>query len=335
MSTDTDADGIGEHEARQKAEIERREKLGNIPRLGEGSVEEDEYVYPIITRYPQVVLDEEGEEVIDVRYLSERNVGEIRVNNEGEIDHRPDVWDVRRKIEAQKQHMEDAVQKALVSSTAQRFSQIPFAEMQYTPLLDILSKLIVEGRILQVDLDQLNIKDQERYRKYAEKLEEVGLVQLDEDELRPGDILIGITTRDSFEEETEARVERQSDPEMLNAALAHFFEAGADDIDSIREILGPHLHLSGHYYSRAIQIPEMPKIRESELRDALRSEYTPQKAEERIFKMPRYLIQLEEIGMLESTRAAGERVWVGKEEIRAEMLQKEYIDEVDEILATG
>lgn len=313
---------IGEREARQKAEETLAFDIGNLPHLGEVQTEEEEFVFPLEIRYPRVIFDEEGEEPIEVKFMSLENLGEIRVDAEtGEVE-RPHLPDIEAKIRNRKREIENAVQRALVRAEAQKFSQLPFPEHRYTPILDILSHLLVEGPIESDELEEIGAVGEEKYREYAGLLSDVGLVRWENDSIEGDDYLIELKTRGL------------SLPEQLNAAMAHFFEHGAERIEAIREILGPHLILSGYYYRRAIELANLPKVDEDEFDEVLDYNYYGKDRREKRFKLSRYLIQLEQVGLLESQNGTGPTRWIGTNNVRREVLkEEELLEPVIEIIA--
>jgi len=330
MSTEIEDAEIGEHEAKKRAEELLVSEVGNIPRLGDVQYEEGMYVYPLVTRMPRVILDEEGKEVVDVRYLSGNRVGEIRVDaRTGEVD-RSRLSDIRKDIRSQELQIEEAVQKALVSASATHFANLPFPEHRYTPILDILSEVIVDGDFRMGWLKDLGLDEYEKYQEYVEMLEDVNLIRNNDGLVEPDDVLIRILTEDSG---TVEEMEMDTPSKELNVAMAHFFREGSENIEAIQGILGPHLHLSGVCYRRAIEIEEMPMVGEGALRDKLDRKYSGRDAKQKKFKMSRYLVQLEQVGLLESHKQQDGYVWKGKEGIRNEMLKQSYLEPAGELIA--
>jgi len=121
--------------------------IGNLPYLGDMEHEDNEYVFPLHVRLPRVIFDESRQTPQDVKFLSSKRVGEIRVNAESGEVNRTRIHDIKSNIRQQKRVVEEAVQKALVRSSARKFSKLPFPELRYTPILDILSQLLIEGLI--------------------------------------------------------------------------------------------------------------------------------------------------------------------------------------------
>jgi len=81
----------------------------------------------------------------------------------------------------------------------------------------------------------------------------------------------------------------------------------------IKRTLGPYLALAGFYYRRALELDELPVIKEKELRDGIKFEYSGRERRQKLFKMSRYLVQLEEVGVLSPVYQNGQRYWTGDE----------------------
>jgi len=327
MSIEEQSDGepkvISEREARRNAEEVLAFEIGNLPHLGDSKETEEVYVFPLVTTMPRVIFDEDRERPVDVKFMSEEKVGEIRIDSTtGEVADRSHVYEIERRIRRQQREIEDAVEKALVRSSAGRFSKLPFPEHRYTPISDILSHLILEGPIEEDTLKDMNGADQEKYQEYAEMLEEVSLVRKRGDEIIADDIFI------------EIQAEQDTRPEMLNAALAHFFEKGAENIKTIREILGPYLVLAGYYYQEAILVEDgTPSITENEFREQIEKSYSGNNRAQKKFKLSRYMIQLEEVDLLESDTDQ-ERAWTGNDDVKQNLLrQGDMLSPISDVMA--
>ncbi|UTF53267.1 hypothetical protein [Natronosalvus rutilus] len=321
MNTDTGR-LISEIEARRKAEETLAFEIGNLPRLGEVNVTESEYIYPLEIRLPRVIFDQERDKPVDVKFMKAEPIGEIAVDAaSGEVS-RSHLHEIESEIRRQKKKVEDTVQKALVRSSAKKFSQLPFPEHRYTPILDVLSHLIIEGPITAQELAEMSSVDEQKYRDYVDILADVDLVRWENDQVEADNILI------------EILAQPHSPPEHLNAAMAHFFKKGAEHIGTIREILGPHLLLSGHYYYSALGQSEMPRMGEHEFDDVMKWNYSGNNRKQKRFKLPRYLIQLEDVGLLESKDGTGPRSWTGKDDVQRNLLrQDDLLAPITEVIA--
>lgn len=313
---------IGENEARKIAEETLAFEIGNLPRLGEVEVTDTEYVYPLEIRLPRVIFDEDREQPVDIKFMSSQSLGELRVDAaSGEVE-RPHLHQIEAQIRRKRMEVETAVQKALVKASAEQFSHLPFPEHRYTPILDVLSHLIIEGPITEEELSEMNSVDEQKYQDYVDMLAEVDLVRWEGGRVEADNILI------------ELQTEEQDPPVLLNSAMAHFFSAGADHIETIREILGPHLILSGHYYRRSLELEEMPRMAEQEFDEVIQWNYSGNDRVQKRFKLSRYLIQLEDVGLLESHNGTGPREWEGLEDVRQGVLrQDKLLSPISEIIA--
>jgi hypothetical protein len=318
MTPDQDDSGSGKLISKSEAEKQAQKTLafeiGNIPHLGEPEETETEYVFPLLTTMPRVIFDENRKRPVDVKFMSEDEVGEIRIDGEtGEVSHRSDVYKIERNIRRQQKEIEIAVEKALVRSSATKFSRLPFPEHRYTPITDLLSHLILQGPIKPAELEEMNAADEQKYEDYIDMLEGVNLVRRRGDSVVADDIFI------------EMQASKDTHPEMLNVALAHFFEVGADQIDTIREILGPYLAIAGYYYQKAIEVSRgFPSISDEEFDERLEKRYAGNDRIQKKFKLSRYLIQLEEVGLLESDPQR-DGSWRGKEGVKQNLLREDQL----------
>ncbi len=313
---------IDEERAKIKAQKELAHEIGNLPYLGSVEYDGDEYVFPLHVRLPRVIFDEDRKQPVDVKFLSSKRIGEIRVHAESGDLTRTKINDIRTNIRKQKRVIEEAVQKALVRSSARKFSKLPFPELRYTPILDILSRLLLEGAVSEEELEQLSQQYEQNYRDYIDSLVEVGLARMTDGHLEADDILI------------EIRAREPNPPKQLNAAMAHFFEEGASDIDTIYQILGPYLTLAGYYYMQVLQSGELPELSENEFRDQMDKAYRGSDRELKKFKLAHYLIQLEEVGLLESNTDTGPRTWTGDEDVWEDILrEQDLLEPMSEIIA--
>lgn len=308
MSTMEDA-GVDPSEARRVAMEEVRFNLGTYLRLDEGEFDEEElkYTFPIILRSPKLILDEDNENAVDLRFLDPIKVGVVTVDaNTKDVD-RPTSRQVKKEIKKYEKELHAAIQKALVRASGSSLSHLPFPENQYAPLQDILSEVILNGEIAIASLEMMDsYEDGEKYQKYIDSLIELDLLKRKGDVLRSGDVLDTIQEKDKFEGH-----EVKTHQDELNAALGRYFEHNVGEFEMIKRTLGPYLALAGFYYRRALELDELPVIKERDLRDGILFEYDGQKQQKKLFKMSRYLVQLEEVGVLTSVYDNGERYWVG------------------------
>jgi hypothetical protein len=288
-----------------------RFQLGTYLRLDEGKFDESElqYTFPIILRSPKLILDADNENAVDLRFLDPIEVGVVTVNAETkEIDY-PTVRQIKKEIESYEEELQQAIQKALVRASGSNLSHLPFPENQYAPLQDILSEVILNG---EIEIDELKMMDSyedgDKYMKYIDSLVELGLLKRGDESFLSGDVLNTIQEKDQFEGH---KMETHQDE--LNAALGRYFEANVGEFEMIKRTLGPYLALAGFYYRRALELDELPVIKENELRDGIKFEYSGRERRQKLFKMSRYLVQLEDVGVLNPVYQGGERYWTGDE----------------------
>jgi hypothetical protein len=301
--------GVDSSEARRIAMEEVRFNLGTYLRLddGEFNEEEFEYTFPIILQSPKLILDEDKENAVDLRFLDPIEVGTVTVDaNTKDVD-RPTSSQVKKELKDYEKELHTAVQKALVRASGSSLTHLPFPENQYAPLRDILSEVILNGEITVTSLEMMDsYEDGEKYQKHIDSLVELDLLKRGGDVLRSGDVLNTIQEKDKFEGH-----EVKTHQDELNAALGQYFEHNVGEIKMIKRTLGPYLALAGFYYRRALELNKLPAIKERDLRDGILFEYNGRKQQKKLFKMSRYLVQLEEIGVLTSVYQNGERYWVG------------------------
>ncbi len=310
MSTKEEA-AVDQSEARRLAMEAIRFQLGTYLRLEESEFDEAEfrYTFPIILRSSKLILDSNNENAVDLRFLDPIEVGEVTVDAKTkEVDH-PTARQVKKKLENYEEELQQAIQKALVRASGSNLSHLPFPENQHAPLQDILSEVILNGKI---EIDELELMDSyadgKKYMKYIDSLVELDLLKRGGESFRSGDVLNTIQEKNQFQGHG---VETHQD--QLNAALGRYFEANVGEFEMIKRTLGPYLALAGFYYRRALELNELPVIKEDELRNGIKLEYTGRERRQKLFKMSRYLVQLEEVGVLTPVYQGGERYWTGNE----------------------
>lgn len=311
MSTKEDT-AVEEKEARRLAMEAVRFELGTYLRLdsGEFNDEELEYTYPITLRSPKLILDGNKENAVDLRFLDSIELGEVTVDAKTkEVDH-PTSRQIKDELGDYEEDLNAAIQKAVVRASGSNLSHLPFPENQYAPLQDILSEVILNGQIAIDKMEMMDgYEDNDKYMKYVDSLVELDLLKrTDEPVFQSGDVLNTIQKKDRFEGH-----QINTHQDELNAALGLYFEHNVGEFEMIKRTLGPYLAIAGFYYRRALELDELPVINENELRDGIKAEYNGRKQRKKLFKMSRYLIQLEEVGVLDSLYNNGERFWTGNE----------------------
>lgn len=308
MSTEEEM-GVEREEARRLAMDAVRFNLGTYLRLESGKFDEEElqFIFPIIVRSPKLILDADNENAVDLRFLDPVHVGKVVVDAETRAVNYPSPSKVDEHIENYEQDLNQSVMKAVVRASGSSLSHLPFPENQYAPIQDILSEVILNKKIY---LDQLNMMDEydgsDKYGKYVDKLVEIDLVKKKDGYLESGDVLNSILEKDQFKGH-----ELNTHQDQLNAAVGLYFEHNVGDFEMIKRTLKPYLAIAGYYYRRALELDELPLIREEDLRKGIRLEYSGREQTKKLFKMSRYLIQLENVGVLSSTYNQGDRYWAG------------------------
>lgn len=276
-------------------------RYGNIPHPGEPVLKEGVWLVPIHVRYPRVIMDELGEHPKKVRFMDIRNVGDIKFDaRTGVLMDKPHYNDVRGTIRAILESVATVVDKALVKVGADRFSRLPFPTHMHTPIVDILSWILVNN---ELDLEELFLKmpddEKKKYLQHVGSLADVGLVRMSEGKVLPDDYLIEVERRTS------------NLHEGLSDALTVFFERGYDMIDSIRQVLGPHLAISGYCYQSSLEYGDLIAFSYPMIEKSMMKRYSGEKR----IKIPRYIAQLEAVDLLKEDTVKGETVWLGDEEV--------------------
>lgn len=334
---------IPESEAKKEAEIVLRKQVGNIPHLGSAEYIEDtqEYVFPIMVSLPNILF-EEGEtqpEAVGVRFMPEMEVGEIRVDGkDGSINDRTNTREINQRISDKEYEIEIAVQKALIKASAKRFSRLPYTTHRYTPIIDILSEVILSGKIDASRFVTFGDDEREKYDEHLQTLIDVNLVDRENNNIRPSKELVSIQTGQSPNSDdtdtTERPLKGKKPSKVLNESMAFLLEQRIDDIETLHEILGPHLKIAGYYYRRAIEIDGLPKLTKNEIKNHFSGKYQGERGRLKLFKLSRYLLQLEEVGLIKSQVHLGERVWVGDSDIKSAVEdQEEHLEPVFQIRA--
>lgn len=303
---------IEKEEAQKIAHFLVREKYGNLPSVGRPVLKDNIWIIPIEVKYPRISFEKITNRPHKVRYMNFENVGEIKVDaNNGIIIDKPRYYDLRNEINTRLDFIQISVQKALVKVGANRFSKLPFSEHMHTPIQDIIAYLLINDTLnLQEEIASLSEQDQEKYLKNVDLLIKTGLVRRNENLLVPDNALIEI-------EQSEDEVSSK-----LAKALSYFFIQGYENIQSIQQVLGPYLIISGYIYEQSIEYDDMAEVDYNEILAVLQRYYGQLV---KLFKLPRYLIQLMEVGLIEQKIVGGENVWRPKQEVLYEVKGQDEI----------
>ena len=278
-----------------------RTRYGTIPHPGEPILEGDMWTVPIDVRYPRVLTGESEEYPAKVRFMNVRNIGVIQISAKtGEIVDMPRYYDVRNTIRNFIQQIATVVDKALVKVGADRFSRLPFPTHMHSPVVDVLSWVLTNNELNTEEVLQSASDDErDKYIQHIQSLENVGLVRVTESLIEPADLLIEIESR-------SPSLQRN-----LSDALTVFFQEGYDMIESIRQVLGPHLVISSFCYQSSLEYGDLVGLTYGVIEKNMMERYRQEKR----IKIPRYLAQLESIEMLRGDVRKGEPVWFGTEDV--------------------
>ncbi|MDP2767517.1 MAG: hypothetical protein Q8O41_08735 [Candidatus Methanoperedens sp.] len=302
---------LNEEDARKIAYNVIRSELGSIPYPGKPKLKDGIWIVPILVRYPRILFSE-GDVPEKVRFMNFENVGEIKIDaNKGELLYRPRYYEVSNIIKENLEKVRITVEMALVKVGANRFAQLPFPAHIHSPIVDILSWLLINDKIdMAKDLSLIGVDDKDKYVQNINLLESTGLIRKSENLILPDNNLIEIETR------------YQTLPEKLSSSLAFFFEKGYTFIDSIKQVLGPHLTITGFCYEKSLEYGDLIPISYETIDRIVADVY---RQEVKRIKLPRYLIQLETVGLLEEKIKHGKVVWSGTEEIFRKIQGEEEI----------
>lgn len=293
-----------------KKEIEKiaydliKSKYGNIPYPDTPEYDKNNNIWfvPIKMRYPRILFNDSGMPKKQ-RFMPEKKLGEIKISGEnGEINEKPMYWDISQSIKSYLEGVRTTVEKALVKVGADMFSQLPFARHMNTPIVDVLSYMLTVEKIdLTQELQILNEESREKYMRHIKVLEKVGLLDIQGNVAFPGEYLVEIESKGG------------NISNKLFKSLSVFFSNGYDMIHSIREVLGSHLAIGGIFYENSLQYNEIVQLKLGTIESAFLS--LPKYGRDRIWKIPRYLAELEKVGLLEDKEKGGNVYWQANEEV--------------------
>lgn len=309
---------IKKEEAERMAHDFLRNRIGNIPHVTQAVLENHSWVVPVEVNYPKVFLDKIKNLPLKTRFIRIPNAEKIIISAiDGKFEHTPTVWSIEAQINKGLESIKNSVEKALVKVGAHNFSLLPFSEHRYTPILDILATLLTEERFSLEDVTKDEFQAH-KYKKYIEDLEKLGLVRVNENIIIPGDLFTVMEER--LEDHKNIKIS-----DMLSALLTLFFERGYEYIDSVRGVLGSHLALGGFIYQESFEYGEAISFTKNDIRIAIDNEY-------KNVKIPRYLLQLERIGIIEEDKSFGITSWKPKEDIFDKFsMEKEILEPIAQV----
>lgn len=309
---------LSRKEAERLADEAILSHIGSTPHISRGREVDDKFVFDVEVSYPRVIWDESGLEPRKTRFITVGKVGEIVVDrNKGRVTDRPGFYDVQRAIREKLDFVSQSVEKALLRVAADRFSTLPFPIHLHTPVLDVLSWLLVRDSMSLSELTSAPDESRQKLLATLDPLSKVGLIEVQGDTVIPGAVLVGI-------EERYART-----PDQLSKALAHFFREGYLFLDTVRQVLGAHLTVSSVVYEKAEETGEVVPLTLGQIETEFRRFYS----QERLTKLPRYLVQLESIGIAMRQHKAGVNLWSGVPDVFALLQQEQLLEPVGKLLA--
>ena len=316
---------IDDNKAKELTLRHLRENVGSIPLPDEPIKKGKNWIVPIIARYPRVIQNAITKEPDRVRYMQLKNLGEVIIDADtGHIIKKSGIVDIEGNIKHQLKEVNIIVQKALVKVGAKRFAQLPFPDLRFTPIQDIISTLSTQNKInLNAFYASLYPGDIDKYKRYMRILESesIQLIRITEDGILPGNNLIEI----EYQLNKKAESENRPLPiyEKVIEALAFFYLHGYEHIDAIEDVLGIYLNLAGHYYEESYEKGALAILSFSDFEDVIRD--IPEYSKVKYVKLPRYLIQLERIGLLQSRKHGDETFWEGDQTILNKIQREEEI----------
>lgn len=260
-------------------------------------VAEDIMDFEVWADLPRLRVDPVSGAPAGAQYFRFKEIGHVRVKLvNGEIESSVSWRTARQSIRDHLEAVETSVEKALLSNAASRFSELAFAEHMHTPIIDMLSGIIVDGRVdpRQWEREPTEPEGGSRFADYVGMLEKADLVRREGDIIRPGNVLIGLQDQGG------------TPVELLRGSMSHFFQTGVGQIESIRKVIGPHLRLASHVYEYALEWGENESLTPKSLEAYMQDRYP--REPRKLIQAARYLLQLARIKILRLTEIGGATV---------------------------
>lgn len=311
---------LSEEEANRKALELIRDKYGNLPYPAEPKLVNDAWEFSVNVGYPKVFYDGNGKP-IKTRFINIKDVGKVVVSAlTGEIISRSDYFAIKNKINENLTLITNSVEKALVKTSAHNFARLVFPEHFHTPIKDILAILLVNERFKLNDLlSEDDIIYKEKYEKYIQLLEETQLVRT----TGSGVVVAGdaFTILEKMQETTKL-----NGAQKLDQLLATFFERGYESINSMREVLGTYLNISGYIYNETYEFGDILPFRSQTLETIFTTYHLEsKKLSEKAIKIPRYLLELENVDLLTEDENSNGINWYAKKDIFNNLQKQDQI----------
>ncbi len=302
---------IDEDAARKLALLEIRETLGTIPVPGDPRRDDSHWVIPIVVRYPRAIFSAEAKAPERMRFMDFGELGKVKLDSQtGEIVDRTRYYDLQHRIQDRLTEIRNTVEKALVKSSAERFARMAFPEHMHSPVLDLLSWIMIHGELGSPKLESLAGPESGKYIRYVRMLETVGLLEMRDDLIAPTSYFIEIESQ------------QKSLNDRVTDALSFYYSRGYEQIDSIRQFVGPQLMVSGFVYEASLGVDEPIATPYSDIERALHEGYRETK---KVLQLPRYLAQLEGVELLVRTSSVREPAWQPSAEAYGKFLEESHL----------
>jgi len=298
-----------------------RGEYGSVTYPSRPVLDGDTYSVDIECKYPRVILDDILMKPQKVRFIDFGIIGQLHIDRiHGTILEKPKLFEIRDLINDKMELIQTSIEKALVKVGSNRFSQLPYPGQMHSPIIDIFSWLILNDKIsIRDDIESLSKSDKEKYQLNMEILRAMEMIQIEGDLVFPGNYLI--------------EIEKQGGGtfDKVSRALAYFFSNGYENIQSITHVLGPHLSISGHLYRTSFENEGIVSMSYGSIEERINIIYGSQIKR---LRLPRYLMQLESVNIIESYSERGNTMWKCNDELFSDMMsQDELLSPITQMLA--
>lgn len=237
----------------------------------------------------------------DTHFFRFKDIGKVQVSlYRGSLVASVTWMEAKRALRERMDEVDMSVEKALLKTSASAFSELPLAEHMHTPLLDILSALIFERQIDLAYWSERMPTDEEgtKLSVYVSSLETAQLARKEGHHVYPGNVFLALQ-------------DRGLDPaQLLRASLRAFFESGIDQIESIRRVIGPQLRIASRVYEAGLEWGQDKGLTRDEITAFISREAYPSDSRKEL-QVPRYIVQLEAIGLIRGVRSGGAETFQG------------------------
>jgi len=308
---------VSKAEAIDIARTHLSENLGQTPIPGIPTQRDSTWVVPIDVCYPRMIFDVHTKQPKIRRYLYFCDLANLEVSAKDGTVSGPKVPTMEKLIGDQLTEVRTSVEKALTKVASKEFAKLHYAAHMTTPLTDIMSIIIMDG---EIDTTKWNLNREEyeegKYQSRIELLTKVGLVQPLGHLYTPGPAYVEL--EEKWEKMGATDVSTQ-----LEDSIGYAFVEGYRYYDVIRRVIGTHLNVAGAIYENSIENDKPTSM----LFDDLRKVILTVIGETRAIKLNRYIVQLQEIGLIDVKGLPGERIVVPKTNVYRRLSME------DEILA--